>query len=87
MKSPYQTHNPKSGVRNYELLNDAIILEFTDHKSRYLYNAQAPGPEHVAAMKHLAIGGKGLTTYINQHVRENYAAKVPMGDPANLERK
>ena len=77
MKSLYGKHNPKAGVLNYELLDDAIIVEFADHKSRYLYNAEAPGSQHVEAMKHLAIAGKGLTTYINQNVREHYAAKLP----------
>ncbi len=29
-------------------------------------------------MIRLARRGKGLTTYVNQHVRENYATKVPL---------
>ena len=86
MKSTYQKHNPKAGVLNYELLDGAIILEFADCKSRYLYNAKAPGPEHVAAMKRLATAGKGLTTYINQHVREHYATKVPLHPSGDRQR-
>ena len=78
MRSPYQKHNPKAGVLNYEIVNDAIILEFADLKFRYVYNSQAPGPEHVAAMKRFAVAGKGLTSYINQHIREHYAAKLPL---------
>ncbi len=78
MKLPYQRRNPKAGVVNYELLDGAIILEFADHNNRYLYNTEAPGPEAVVEMKRLAASGRGLTTYINQHVRERYAAKLPL---------
>jgi len=80
MKVPYKARNPSAGVLNYELIDDgsqtgAIVLEFADQK-RYLYNADRPGPEHVAAMRRLALSGDGLTTYVNQHVRENYAARL-----------
>lgn len=82
MKLPYRARNPSAGVLTYELLDDewgreAIILEFADHKIRYLYNADRPGPQHITAMRRLAQSGDGLTTYVNQHVRENYAAKLP----------
>ncbi len=80
MKVPYKARNPTAGVLNYELtedhLGDAIILEFADQKRRYLYNADRPGPQHVAAMRRLALSGDGLTTYVNQHVHENYAARL-----------
>lgn len=83
MKLPYKSRNPSAGVLNHELIDDhlgeAIILEFADRKRRYLYNADRPGPQHVAAMRRLALAGDGLTTYVNQHVRENYAAKLPLG--------
>jgi hypothetical protein len=78
MKVPYKSRNPNAGVLNYEIVDDAIILEFSNHKFRYLYNAMAPGETHVDAMKRLALQGKGLTTYVNQNVRENYAAKLPL---------
>ena len=83
MKVPYKAHNPSAGVLNYELVDDewgreAVVLEFSDCKHRYLYNADHPGPQHVAAMRRLAAAGDGLTTYVNQHVRDNYAAKLPL---------
>ena len=83
MKIPYKSQNPNAGITSYEVLDDAIILEFRDGKFRYLYNATKPGPKHVDAMKTLALAGKGLTTYINQHVRENYAAKLPIQQDRN----
>ncbi len=76
MKISYKSQNPNAGVVNYEMTDVAIILEFSNAKYRYVYNEQAPGLAHVEAMKRLALAGQGLTTYINQHVREHYASKV-----------
>jgi hypothetical protein len=78
MKIPYKAGNPNAGVLNYEVAGRAIILEFADHRFRYVYNELAPGAAHVAAMIRLARRGKGLTTYVNQHVREHYAAELPL---------
>ena len=78
MKIPYKSSSPKTGIATYEILDSAIILEFQDRKNRYLYNSAKPGAKHVAAMIELAKSGKGLSTYVNQQVRENYARKLPM---------
>ena len=78
MKTPYKNRNPAAGVSSYEIVDDAIILDFADAKFRYVYTTVKPGAEHVATMKRLALSGKGLTTYVNKHVRENYAAKLSM---------
>ena len=77
MKLPYKSRNANSGVVAYEILDSAIILEFKDLKHRYLYDATKLGAKHVATMIELAKSGAGLTTYISQHVRENYARKLP----------
>ena len=61
------------GVSAYEILEDSIILTFKDGRT-YLYDYATPGKEQVENMKKLAIGGTGLTTYINQYVRDNYSA-------------
>ena len=81
MKLPYRSRHPNPGILTYELLGppdqpEAIILEFRSSLHRYLYNADSPGPIHVRAMIRLAQAGAGLTTYVNQHVHEKYAAKV-----------
>lgn len=78
MKVAYKSERPDAGVVSYEILGDAIILEFRDGRFRYLYDAVKPGAAHVDAMKRLALAGKGLTTYVSQHVRENYAARMPL---------
>ncbi len=38
MKIPYKRGNPNAGVLNYEVAGSAIILEFADHRCRYVYD-------------------------------------------------
>lgn len=76
MKLLYKLHNPNAGGQAYEWVEGGIILDFGDRDFLYLYNAQKPGADHVAEMIRLARSGKGLTTYVNQHARDNYAAKL-----------
>lgn len=71
----YQASATSAGVTAYEILEEGIIIEFENSKS-YLYDYHRPGKEHVEQMKILAKKGKGLTTYINQKVRNNYTKKL-----------
>lgn len=64
-----------SGVVAYAILADSIRVRFAGGKT-YEYTNQRPGADHVARMKQLALAGRGLGTYISQHVRENYARRV-----------
>jgi hypothetical protein len=73
--TPYGNSNANSGVAAYEILNDAIIVEFR-HGGIYLYDYETTGSEHVEEMKVLALEGRGLATYINKHVRSRFAAKL-----------
>ncbi len=73
---PYQSRSRNSGVVAFDLGEDSIELEFRDG-SRYRYDAHRPGLEQVARMQQLALGGRGLTTFVNQNVRDRYAAKLP----------
>ncbi len=66
--------NARSGIVAYELHDDAIHVKFRSGEI-YVYDVRRPGPEHVAAMKQLAVAGEGLATYISQHVRDAYAGK------------
>ncbi|MEA2933878.1 MAG: hypothetical protein QOD74_524 [Variibacter sp.] len=67
--------NDRSGVRFYADGPGFIDIWFKDGRG-YRYERHKPGAHHVAAMRHLAQVGKGLATYINQHVRLNYARKL-----------
>jgi hypothetical protein len=70
---PYK--NRDSGIRAFEIHKSDIILEFKDGGG-YLYDYVKPGRKHVEQMKKLALKGEGLATYVNQHVREHYKAKL-----------
>ncbi|HVS91774.1 MAG TPA: hypothetical protein VHE59_07065 [Mucilaginibacter sp.] len=61
-----------TGVAAYLFAGDSIILKFRSRDEFYLYTDKMPGAEHVKTMKKLAKKGSGLTTYINQNVRERY---------------
>jgi hypothetical protein len=71
----YRNLSGDAGVEAYEIRADAIVLRFRDGGT-YLYDQRAPGGDHVAAMQQRARAGRGLTTYVNQHVRDNYAARL-----------
>lgn len=71
----YVHRGGETGVAAYETGPRSITIRFTDG-STYRYTYAKTGADHVEAMKGLAVEGKGLTTYINQHVRGDYAARL-----------
>lgn len=71
----YTARSGDAGVAAYESGEGWIKLRFR-HGGTYLYTDTCPGAEHVAQMQRLAAAGAGLTTYVNQHVREDYAEKL-----------
>ena len=71
----YKGISGNNGITSYKILGKGIVLEFR-YKDLYLYDYTKPGKKHVEQMKILAEGGKGLTTYVNQNVRDNYKEKI-----------
>jgi hypothetical protein len=70
----YHNLSGHSGVVAYELGEDTITVKFAgDDSPCYLYDAHKPGLQAVWEMQRLAKAGKGLSTYISRHVRDNYA--------------
>ncbi len=63
-----------SGVRAYAISEQAITVQFTDG-GVYVYSYASAGRERVEEMKRCALAGRGLSTYISQHVRQAYASK------------
>jgi len=63
------------GVAQFEIGSDSITVMFQDGET-YLYTYASAGEEHIENLKQLALGGIGLCTYINQHVREAYEARL-----------
>ena len=71
----YQNLGGNSSIHSFEIEHDSIIVQF-DTGSKYLYNDLKPGAIHVQRMKALAKQGKGLSSYINKYVRNNYAKRI-----------
>jgi len=72
---PYKNSKDNSGVIAYEIGDDYIIAQFQDGRI-YLYNYKSAGKASIEKMKALARAGEGLTTFINQVVRDRYAKKL-----------
>lgn len=72
--TPYLNLSGNSGVAAFALLRDSVVVQF-GNGDIYLYGPQHPGPRHVERMKHLAIVGRGLSTYISRVVRDDYEAR------------
>ena len=71
----YRNLSGHSGVVAYEMAPDAITLTFVNG-DRYRYSAIRPGRNAVDRMKVLAEAGRGLATFVSQHVRDNYERKL-----------
>ena len=72
---PYQSSNHDTGVIAYQNGTDHIAVQFKDG-TVYLYTNKSAGSNSISQMKKLAEAGAGLTTYINQHVKDRYEAKI-----------
>jgi len=77
---PYRNLSGDSGVVAFALADDAVVLQFAQG-DLYEYTAASAGPAALARMRALALGGRGLSTYVSQHVRDGYARKLPPGGP------
>ncbi|MDB5115028.1 MAG: hypothetical protein JWQ79_520 [Mucilaginibacter sp.] len=71
----YRTADHDTGVVAFETGRDCISIMFKDG-SVYVYTKKSAGTAAITEMKTLAEKGEGLTTYINQHVREHYQFKL-----------
>jgi hypothetical protein len=68
---PYLHAGAESGITDYEIGTDYVLVRFRGGRTYRCSHAHA-GVHHVDRMKELASAGRGLTTYINQHVRDLY---------------
>lgn len=71
----YANRSGGSGVVAYAMGPRGIAVEFVDG-AIYVYDVDRPGAWHVAQMKRLARAGRGLSTYISQQVRDNFARRL-----------
>ena len=70
----YKSLEADTGVTGYETGRDYIRVRFKN-RAIYRYTYASTGANKIEAMKRLAEQGDGLTTFINQHVREAYESK------------
>lgn len=72
----YKNLSGVSGVLQYEILENAIIVTFREGSHRrYHYSYQSTGQNRVETMKQLAIRGLGLNRYIKEHVGKAYESR------------
>jgi len=69
---PYRNLSGDSGVVAYACSDDAIRVRFANSDRIYEYSSDSAGAAHIAEMKRLAVAGRGLSTYISQHVADRY---------------
>ncbi len=71
----YRNSGGDSGIAACEIGDDSITVQFSDD-SVYLYTSQSAGAANIEEMKTLATAGHGLNSFINRHVKFNYAQKL-----------
>jgi len=71
----YRNTSGESGVVAYDIGKDSITIQFNGG-DRYLYTERSAGAENIARMQELAREGRGLSTFVSQHIRSRYAKKL-----------
>lgn len=71
----YRNHSGESGVVAYDIDAGSITVEFRNGE-RYLYTEDSAGGANIARMQELAQAGRGLSSFISQHVHDRYERKL-----------
>lgn len=71
----YANLSGESHVDSYEIGSDRITVQFNDGHA-YLYTNDSADLRNIEQMKTLANAGRGLNTFINDHVRKRYESKL-----------
>ena len=71
----YGNQGRESGVVAYDIDAGRIIVQFRNG-DRYLYTEDSAGAANIAKMQELARAGRGLSSFISQHVHDRYARKI-----------
>ena len=74
----YRNLGGESGVVAYDIDTGQIIVQFRNGE-RYLYTEDSAGAANVARMQALAKAGRGLCSFISQHVHDCYERKLNSG--------
>ena len=65
----YRNFHGGSGVESFEVGDNFILVRFSGSAKVYRYSYGKAGVVHVELMKSLALGGKGLNSYINSYTK------------------
>ena len=71
----YGNQSRESGVVAYDIDAGQLIVQFRNG-DRYLYTEDSAGAANIARMQELARAGRGLSSFISQHVHDRYARKI-----------
>jgi hypothetical protein len=71
----YGNRSRESGVVAYDIDAGQITVQFRNGE-RYLYTEDSAGAANIARMQELARAGRGLSSFISQHVHDRYARKI-----------
>ncbi|WP_075793345.1 hypothetical protein [Massilia putida] len=71
----YGNQSRESGVVAYDIDAGRIVVQFRNGE-RYLYTEDSAGAANIAKMQELARAGRGLSSFISQHVHDRYARKI-----------
>jgi hypothetical protein len=71
----YGNQSRESGVVAYDIDAGRIVVQFRNG-DRYLYTEDSAGAANIATMQELARAGRGLSSFISQHVHDRYARKM-----------
>ena len=71
----YGNQSRESGVVAYDIDAGQIVVQFRNG-DRYLYTEDSAGAANIARMQALAKAGRGLSSFISQHVHDRYARKI-----------
>lgn len=66
----YRNLGGNSGVSSYEIGPDYVIVKFSGTAKSYKYSYQKAGKSNVEILKHLALNGSGLNSYIIKNVKD-----------------
>jgi hypothetical protein len=72
--TPYKNLSGNSDVTAYEIGDDWIKVQFK-YGWFYLYTVESAGSTNIEKMKSLALSGQGLSGFISQNGKYDYAEK------------
>ncbi len=71
----YKNLSGESGITAFKMNQTSCVIYYDDG-SAYEYDETSTGTKNLAAIKVLAIKGRGLHTFIERFVKDNYSLRL-----------